>query len=502
MAKQRITPYGVIHEAESDHQYVSAYGTTFDETGSLTLRIKPAAAIAGTSCAEGPLINGKRYVLADPAIAGTFCYNDVIQGTTKYVKPDPAAAGTYANAVCPSILWVKPSPAYSLTECEFTFLIQKLSGEGSAKFHKLLISGSFITGLTGYMVARMRPLELESGGWCEMLLAGELELEPLEMSSTNLTGESGQGSAVFHRAEISGDNWTATGKGSAVFRLPVLNAAGLSGVVLNADLELPFPVAFGYGPGIYDGQMSADLVMVAAQADAWLATGQVAEGVLQFQRLILHADQLGLNYEGSGSAVFPALLISANVVENVILVGACIMSALDAAGMGYADMLADIATGFAIVSTAAMNNANGAVCDWEWQFNSFGVAAGFCYAGSSDGIYILDGPSDNGDAIPCDVCKLEMDFRSPLLKRATDAYVRLRSDDVYDFTILADGIPCVLPVNDDLDGIHGKKVNLPRGLKGRRLGVSISNTSGADITLEKLDLQVEVLSRRGRTQNA
>jgi hypothetical protein len=501
MSKQRITPYGIVHEAESDHQYLATFGTTIDESGLLTLRIKPAAAAAGTDCGQGPLINGKRYVLPAVAQAGVHAQGEFLIGNEKFVTPAPAQAGTYAYLTSPEVIWIKPVRAETGCVADFTFVIRRYAFEGSATFPSLTALGAGTTGGTGFGWLAFRWLTLEG----ELLLMGvgsaAVALPTLTARGTNLNAGVGGGAGIFHVLDAEGTDLVDVGGGAA--QLPALGAVGawLTGRAGGATLRLPSLLAEGHGPGVGDGEsVLAALVLKRLTVAGLLATGYAAASALTLRRLYLAADNLGLNYEFAGAAILPRLTADGVLVTDIESWGAARFPALLLDGSGESDLLGDIVTGYVMVLASAMNEKNAAVTDWEtWSFNSLAQAGETALAAGATGIYVLEGPSDDGAAIGCEVRKVEMDFASAFHKRATDVFIRLRSDNAYDFTIYADGVSRVLPVADDLDGIHGKKVNLPRGLKGRRLGVAISNTSGADLSLEKLDLQIEVLSRRART---
>jgi hypothetical protein len=501
MSKQRITPYGIVHEAESDHQYLATFGTTIDESGNLTLRIKPAPAAAGTDCAQGPLVNGHRYVLPAVAQAGVYAECDFLIGNEMFVTPPPATAGTAANARVPETLWIKPVRASAGCEAEFTFAIRKYSWDGSATFPVMTAAGGGVSGFFGSGWLDLRWMTLEG----ELLVMGvggaAVAFPSLEARGTNLSAGVGVGVATFRPLDASATDLTDVGAGGAL--LPALDAtgAGLTGGAHTGLAELPPLLADGHGPGVGDGEsVSAVLVLAPVAVDGFLATGYALTGDLTLRPLYLSSDNLGLNYEFAGAAVLPPLEAAGVLVADIESWGAALFPRFVIDGSGENDLLGDIVTGFAMVLSSAMNEKNAAVTDWEtWSFNSLAQAGEQAMAAGPTGIYILEGPSDDGAAIGCEVRKVEFDLGSAYQKRPTDAFIRLRSDNPYDFTIYADGVAVVLPVDDDLDGIHGKKVNLPRGLRGRRLGVAISNTSGADLSLEKLDLQIEVLSRRART---
>ena len=52
---------------------------------------------------------------------------------------------------------------------------------------------------------------------------------------------------------------------------------------------------------------------------------------------------------------------------------------------------------------------------------------------------------------------------------------------------------------DNLNHLHGSKTDLPRGVKGRELGISIQNADGCDFEISELEFNVATSqNRRGR----
>lgn len=150
----------------------------------------------------------------------------------------------------------------------------------------------------------------------------------------------------------------------------------------------------------------------------------------------------------------------------------------------------------------SVNTKNSAVSSYEsYPFNSMTIVAGRPYGASADGIYRLDGDTDDGAQIDARLRMGVTNFGSLLGKRVVNAYIGYVSDG-----------PLVLKVVTMDNGVKKEnwyrakarpqgvtaesRFDIAKGLRGVYWGFELVNVDGADFTLETLQLYPVILNRR------
>jgi hypothetical protein len=134
-------------------------------------------------------------------------------------------------------------------------------------------------------------------------------------------------------------------------------------------------------------------------------------------------------------------------------------------------------------------------------FNSFAQIAGRYYGANDEGIFLLEGATDDGEPIPAKLKTMLLDFDSTVMKRVQTAYVGYTSD--------GDLVMRVKAVTNGELREHWFKarprtanapreqiVNLGRGLRSRYWQFELANINGSDFEITKMDLYPVFLSRR------
>ena len=112
------------------------------------------------------------------------------------------------------------------------------------------------------------------------------------------------------------------------------------------------------------------------------------------------------------------------------------------------------------------------------------------YGIKSDGIYLLEGATDDGVQIKASFITAKNDFDSSLLKRVP-----------YIFTD-TDRDTFVTPHVDDSEypsyssNFAGKRTKLGRGIKGRYWSFEFSNVGGGEMRMRGFEIEPEVMTRR------
>lgn len=155
--------------------------------------------------------------------------------------------------------------------------------------------------------------------------------------------------------------------------------------------------------------------------------------------------------------------------------------------------------------TIVVNTINNAHSRYTgYAFTGFIELHGQYYGVNADGIFELVGDNDfDGDVsfeTPIEAyCVTPItDFDVQEQKSVGDAFVqgRFLGDMEIDLTINeGDTLDGFSIPHDGNDGIHRKRVKLPRGLKGTDWQFKVKNVNGSDFTLFDLDVAVRQLQR-------
>jgi hypothetical protein len=137
----------------------------------------------------------------------------------------------------------------------------------------------------------------------------------------------------------------------------------------------------------------------------------------------------------------------------------------------------------------------------DYNFNSFCRVGDKFYGAADDGLYLLDGATDNGAPINAAVRTMMIDFGSPVQKRMRNAYLgytasgklllRVRTVDngqMNEQWYEAKELPAQAP--------REQMVRIGRGLRSRYWQFELVNIDGADFEVDTLELHPVYLNRR------
>jgi hypothetical protein len=136
-----------------------------------------------------------------------------------------------------------------------------------------------------------------------------------------------------------------------------------------------------------------------------------------------------------------------------------------------------------------------------YNFNSFCRVGDRFYGAGDDGLYLLEGDTDNGEPIDAAIRTMMIDFGSPVQKRVRNAYLgytasgklllRVRTVDqgqMNEQWYEAQELPAQAP--------REQMVRLGRGLRSRYWQFELINIDGADFEIDTLELHPVYLNRR------
>jgi hypothetical protein len=146
-----------------------------------------------------------------------------------------------------------------------------------------------------------------------------------------------------------------------------------------------------------------------------------------------------------------------------------------------------------------MNADNNAVTRYEdWGVNAGAKFKGKYIGSGIDGVYELEGASDDGVQIDASVSLPRTDFGVSQKKGVQYAYVSARGDGNLVLNVAADDgtryeYPCV--VRSETEIVNARAV-LGKGLKGRYFQLDIANVDGADFEIDTVELTPIPVKRR------
>jgi hypothetical protein len=133
----------------------------------------------------------------------------------------------------------------------------------------------------------------------------------------------------------------------------------------------------------------------------------------------------------------------------------------------------------------------------NFPFNQILRYQGAYYGVADDGLFLLEGDTDDGDAIAWGFDTHQTDFGSRQQKRAAAAYIGGRIDGEIDVTVAVGekseseyGYRAVRG-----DDVQNYRVKFGKGLKSRYYGFGMSDTGGSFVEIDSIDIDVDILGR-------
>lgn len=144
-----------------------------------------------------------------------------------------------------------------------------------------------------------------------------------------------------------------------------------------------------------------------------------------------------------------------------------------------------------------VNVDTGATSRYEaFDFNSFAEIDGHYFGCRADGIYELEGDTDDGDPIRAMVSFGKQDFGTSALKRITNAYVGVSSTGKLVLKVIADGAEYDYVARDSSEYMQTQRFDTGRGLRLNQLEFELYNQDGDDFELSSVEFAVLTTERR------
>jgi len=144
-----------------------------------------------------------------------------------------------------------------------------------------------------------------------------------------------------------------------------------------------------------------------------------------------------------------------------------------------------------------MNIETGAMVQYEqYGFNSYFDIAGHYYGVADDGVYLLEGDTDNGDLIEAFI-ELPMSVLGSMKQKSmSSAYAAVASDDVVILKVMVDGTEYTYEARSSSTVLKTHRIDIGRGLKGNEWKFTLMNKEGSDFELQSLEFMPVATGRR------
>lgn len=132
----------------------------------------------------------------------------------------------------------------------------------------------------------------------------------------------------------------------------------------------------------------------------------------------------------------------------------------------------------------------------NFAFTSFGVVAGQAYGVREDGLFMLDGDTDDGAPIRASVSFGKQDFNSKTLKHMSRAYIGASAAGKMYLKIIAEGNEYIYAARDASSELQQQRFDVGRGIKGNYFTFELFNKNGADFELDSVTFVAADFKRR------
>lgn len=186
-----------------------------------------------------------------------------------------------------------------------------------------------------------------------------------------------------------------------------------------------------------------------------------------------------------------------SIVEAVRLNTTLTGSAFITAVMAEAVRILSSVSREELFDAIALNLANNASSTYEnFKFNAMTLWNGKYIASSDDGLFVLDGNTDNGSPINAALTLGLTDYGTAQKKTISYVYVGAASEEDANLTVKVDDGELYTYNLPASERVGTRRAVLGKGLRSRYWQLTVSNVSGADIEIESVDVDAAQLSRR------
>ncbi|THF55905.1 hypothetical protein [Pseudothauera rhizosphaerae] len=131
-----------------------------------------------------------------------------------------------------------------------------------------------------------------------------------------------------------------------------------------------------------------------------------------------------------------------------------------------------------------------------FDFNSFAVIDGVAYGADDEGIWRLDGDTDDGDPIAWSIRLGKQDFGTTAMKSVTNAYLGTTSTGKIMLKVIVGEQEYTYAARGWSEQLQAQRVDIGRGIRANWMDFEIYSEDGDDAELATVEWVVVPLSRR------
>lgn len=238
------------------------------------------------------------------------------------------------------------------------------------------------------------------------------------------------------------------------------------------------------------GDMAAALKLAIS-----LATSATATSAITPQQY------LGVAFLDSASI---AQQLTASKFGQIVLSESAAMLGVLTAGQKVSINLADIITAAVIIKAGDEEmvgwivnpNLSASTALDNYDFTGFGQHKGKHYGIRPDGLYVLEGDTDNGVQIDSFVSLGNRNFNTAKQKRVPHAYIGASTDGRMVLKVIVNGQEYLYAVKNPSTDMAEQRVDIGRGLRSNYWNFELMNREGADFEIDTIKFMPIVLERR------
>jgi len=126
----------------------------------------------------------------------------------------------------------------------------------------------------------------------------------------------------------------------------------------------------------------------------------------------------------------------------------------------------------------------------NYSFNSFGKFNGQYYGAKQDGIYLLEGDTDQGSPVRSSINFGKQNFGTALKKRVSNCYIGISSTDKMYLKVTADGVEYIYEARGSSVEMETQRVDIGRGIRANFLVFELFNNDGCDFDFNSIEFVV------------
>lgn len=210
---------------------------------------------------------------------------------------------------------------------------------------------------------------------------------------------------------------------------------------------------------------------------------------------------LGVAFLDSASI---AQQLTASKLGQIVLSESAAMLGVLAAGQKVSISLADIITAAVIIKAGDEEmvgwiinpNLSASTALDNYDFTGFGQHKGKHYGIRPDGLYVLEGDTDNGTQIDSFISLGDRNFNTAKQKRVPHAYIGASTDGRMVLKVIVNRQEYLYAVKNPSTDMAEQRVDIGRGLRSNYWNFELMNREGADFEIDTIKFMPIVLERR------